>query len=168
MCKRLKSSDSNYKNRVQQPHSYGLRTPPRHLQHAMELGSEKGTSSWLSILPIEEHGLHKGAFRDALCLWYITGSRPTYPTIVYVVIPSLLIMLSAAPLEASRPSDIMSWGISQQKSWLRSAMTCAWSQHWTRKHALHEDRQVFAWVHQITCIERRQAFPLNPPQVSIS
>jgi len=34
--------------------------------------SEKGTSSWLSVLPIEEHGfaLHKGAFRDALCLQY--------------------------------------------------------------------------------------------------
>ena len=38
----------------------------------MELGSEKGASSWLSVLPIEEHGfaLHKGAFRDALCLRY--------------------------------------------------------------------------------------------------
>ena len=31
----------------------------------MELGSEKEASSWLSVLPIEEHGftLHKGAFR---------------------------------------------------------------------------------------------------------
>ena len=45
---------------------------PRHLQRAMELGSEKGASSWLSALPIEEHGfaLHKGAFRDVLCLHY--------------------------------------------------------------------------------------------------
>ena len=45
---------------------------PRHLQRAVELGSEKGASSWLSALPIEEHGfaLHKGAFRDALCLRY--------------------------------------------------------------------------------------------------
>jgi len=34
------------------------------------LSSEKGASSWLSVLPIEEHGfaLHKGAFRDALSL----------------------------------------------------------------------------------------------------
>ena len=47
-------------------------TLPTHLQRAMELGSEKGASSWLSVLPIEEHGfaLHKGAFRDALCLRY--------------------------------------------------------------------------------------------------
>ena len=38
----------------------------------MELGSEKDASSWLSVLPTEEHGLalHKGAFRDALCLRY--------------------------------------------------------------------------------------------------
>ena len=45
---------------------------PRHLQRAMELGSKKGASSWLCALPIAEHGftLHKGAFRDALCLRY--------------------------------------------------------------------------------------------------
>ena len=38
----------------------------------VQLSSEKGASSWLSVLPIEEHGfaLHKGAFRDALCLRY--------------------------------------------------------------------------------------------------
>jgi len=34
--------------------------------------SEKGASSWLSTLPIAEHGfaLLKGAFRDALCMRY--------------------------------------------------------------------------------------------------
>ena len=39
---------------------------------AMEASSEKGASSWLSTLPIAEHGfaLHKGEFRDALCLRY--------------------------------------------------------------------------------------------------
>ena len=38
----------------------------------VQLSSEKGASSWLSVLPIEENGfaLHKGAFRDALCLKY--------------------------------------------------------------------------------------------------
>jgi len=38
----------------------------------MELAEEKGSSSWLSALPIEEHGfcLHKGAFTDALALRY--------------------------------------------------------------------------------------------------
>ena len=38
----------------------------------MDLYSEKGASSWLSVLPISDHGfaLHKGAFHDATCLRY--------------------------------------------------------------------------------------------------
>ncbi len=38
----------------------------------MEISSEKGASSWLTVLPIKEHGflLHKGSFRDALCVRY--------------------------------------------------------------------------------------------------
>ena len=45
---------------------------PTNLQRALKVSSEKGASSWLSTLPIAEHGfaLHKGAFRDALCLRY--------------------------------------------------------------------------------------------------
>ena len=45
---------------------------PIGLQRIVALSSEKGASSWLSALPVEEHGfaLHKGAFRDALCLRY--------------------------------------------------------------------------------------------------
>ena len=45
---------------------------PDNLRRIVHLSSEKGASSWLSVLPIEEHGfaLHKGAFRDALCLRY--------------------------------------------------------------------------------------------------
>ena len=33
---------------------------------------EKGASSWLSVLPMDDHGfsLHKGAFKDAICLCY--------------------------------------------------------------------------------------------------
>ena len=48
------------------------REVPRHLKRAKELGSEKGASSWLSAPPIEEYGfaLHKGDFRNALCLRY--------------------------------------------------------------------------------------------------
>lgn len=48
------------------------------LQRAMKLAMEKGVSSWLSTLPVAEHGftLHKGAFRDALCLRY--GWRPQH------------------------------------------------------------------------------------------
>ena len=45
---------------------------PSPQQRLMECARERGASSWLSTLPIEEHGffLHKGAFRDALCLRY--------------------------------------------------------------------------------------------------
>ena len=51
---------------------------PTKLQRALSICSEKGASSWLSALLISEHGfaLHKGAFRDALCLRY--GWRPSY------------------------------------------------------------------------------------------
>ena len=42
---------------------------PSNLQKALTVSVEKGASSWLSTLHIEEYGfaLHKGAFRDALC-----------------------------------------------------------------------------------------------------
>ena len=42
------------------------------LQHSMSLAQEKGASSWLIALRMEEFGftLHKGAFRDALALRY--------------------------------------------------------------------------------------------------
>ena len=42
------------------------------LQLAMDLAREKGASTWLTVLPIEEHGftLHKQAFRDAISLRY--------------------------------------------------------------------------------------------------
>ncbi len=45
---------------------------PDTLQRAMDLASEKGASSWLTALPLSEHGftLHKRAFQDALALRY--------------------------------------------------------------------------------------------------
>ena len=48
------------------------------LQQAMDLAQEKGASSWLTSLPVEEFGftLHKGAFRDAIALEY--GWQPSY------------------------------------------------------------------------------------------
>ena len=48
------------------------------LQRAMDLAQEKGASSWLTSLPLEEFGftLHKGAFRDAVTLRY--GWQPSY------------------------------------------------------------------------------------------
>ena len=51
---------------------------PNNMKRTMQVSSEKGASSWIATLPIAEHGfaLHKGAFRDALCLWY--GWRPSH------------------------------------------------------------------------------------------
>ena len=51
---------------------------PRNQLRAVEASKEKGALSWLSSLPVAEHGfaLHKGAFRDALCLRY--GWRPPH------------------------------------------------------------------------------------------
>ena len=45
---------------------------PADLQRARELACLKGASSWLTVLPLDEHGfsLHKGDFRDAVCLRY--------------------------------------------------------------------------------------------------
>ena len=45
---------------------------PVSLQRSMELSQEKGASTWLTALPIDDHGfaLHKSAFRDALSLRY--------------------------------------------------------------------------------------------------
>ena len=48
----------------------------------MSYATETGASSWLNALPIHEHGfaLHKGAFRDAICLrygWHPSGLSST-------------------------------------------------------------------------------------------
>ena len=54
---------------------------PSNLQLAMNLCQEKGASSWLTVLPIQEYGftLHKTAFRDALALRYgwLPANTPT-------------------------------------------------------------------------------------------
>ena len=45
---------------------------PPSISKAMDLASQPGASSWLTSLPIKEHGfcLHKGAFLDAMALRY--------------------------------------------------------------------------------------------------
>ena len=48
------------------------------LKCCVDLAKESGSSSWLTVLPILEHGfhLHKGDFRDSLYLRYgITPSK---------------------------------------------------------------------------------------------
>ena len=51
------------------------------LQRAREFACLKGAFSWLTVLPLDEHGfsLHKGDFRDAVCLRY-GWSLPHLPT----------------------------------------------------------------------------------------
>ena len=47
-------------------------TLPETIGRAAKIVSDKGASNWLTAVPLERHGfvLHKGAFRDALCLRY--------------------------------------------------------------------------------------------------
>ncbi len=53
---------------------------PHSLKRALDLAEEKGSSTWLTVFPIEEYGftLHKGAFRDAssLCYWWHIPHQP--------------------------------------------------------------------------------------------
>ena len=62
-------SSNRLRNIQQAGNVYDQLTPE--LKRCVDLVKEKG-SSWLSVLPLEEHGfyLHKGEFRDALSLRY--------------------------------------------------------------------------------------------------
>ena len=82
------------------------------LQRAMNLACEHGSSSWLTSLPIREHGfcLHKSGFVDALALRYGWAPSRT-PTDVHVGPASALSMCYLAQREVSHPSAIMSSGI---------------------------------------------------------
>ena len=73
------------------------------MQCVMDWFREKGVSTWLTALPLEELGfsLHKGTFRDALCL-RMAGSLHTYHLTVHVVSSKQLSMLSAAHMEGSQ------------------------------------------------------------------
>ena len=48
------------------------RNLPTPHQRSMELSQEKGASTWLTALPVDEHdfALHKAAFRDSISLRY--------------------------------------------------------------------------------------------------
>ena len=68
---------SNHLRKAQQASNINDQLPPPpQLKCSVDLATEKGSSSWLSVLPLEEHGfyLHKGEFRDTICLRY--GWRP--------------------------------------------------------------------------------------------
>ena len=72
---------------------------PPSLQLAMDLAREKGASTWLTVLPIEEHGfiLHKQAFRDAIALRY--GWTPANFQLIALVAS---LFLSTMPCHAQR------------------------------------------------------------------
>ena len=67
---------------------------PDQIKRAVILAKEKGASSWLTVLPIEQHGynLPKSSFRDCICLrygWNQNISQRNDP----VMLTSLLITL---------------------------------------------------------------------------
>jgi len=55
-------------------------------QKAVQLALEKGASSWLTTLPVKEHGfsLHKTVFHDALLLCNMVGCLLTHHLIMLV------------------------------------------------------------------------------------
>ncbi len=63
---------SEKRSKLKQTAKSLLEQLPAPLQRSMELSQEKGASTWLTALPIDNHGfaLHKAAFRDALSLRY--------------------------------------------------------------------------------------------------
>ena len=61
----------NSRSRALRERSITIRSDlPPPLQRLFDIANEKGSSTWLSVLPLKSHGyhLHKGAFRDSLCL----------------------------------------------------------------------------------------------------
>ena len=58
-----------------------LSRSPNNLCQALECCKEKGASSWLSVIPVAQHGFafHKTDFTDALCLHY-DWSPPHLPS----------------------------------------------------------------------------------------
>ena len=81
--KQIKSSLKETQRANQSSEAADLKSRlPLNLQRAVDLASEKGASSWVTALPLSSHGLvlHKGMFRDALCLHY-NWTPPYMPTI---------------------------------------------------------------------------------------
>ena len=71
---------SNQKYWLQQSRNVYDHLSPQ-LKRYVDLAKEKGASSWLSVLPLDDYGfsLHKGAFGDAMCLRY-GWQLPNTPT----------------------------------------------------------------------------------------
>ena len=54
------------------------------LKRYADLAKEKGASSWLSVLPLDDHdsSLHMGTFKDAICLCYGWKPPNTLPSAI--------------------------------------------------------------------------------------
>ena len=60
-------------------------------KRTVELAEEKGASSWLNVIPLQEYGfvLNKGEFRDAVALRYDRLIKGLPSKFVYVTTPSM-------------------------------------------------------------------------------
>ena len=70
---KIKSSIHSQNRRISKDNSLTVREKlSPSLQRLFDIANEKGVSSWLTVIPIKAHGfdLHKGDFRDSLCLRY--------------------------------------------------------------------------------------------------
>ena len=70
---KIKSSIHSHNRRISKDNSLTVREKlSPSLQRLFDIANEKGVSSWLTVIPIKAHGfdLHKGDFRDSLCLRY--------------------------------------------------------------------------------------------------
>ena len=61
------------------------RAPPK-TKRALDLAAEKGSSVWLTVLPLREMGfnLNKRKFRDAIKLYAMSDRLMIFPPLVYV------------------------------------------------------------------------------------
>ena len=95
------------------------------LKYAVDLAQEKGASTWLTALPLDEFGfsLHKGAFKDALALRY--GWLPSNVPTSCAVDPILpWSILSLAQRGASLPSDTMRSATQLDAGYPKCAVMC--------------------------------------------
>ena len=102
---------------------------PHSLQRAVDHAKEKGASSWLTVLPLSDHGfaLHKSAFHDATALRY-GWSPPKLPSNAIAGTGCLWSMLYPVQRVVSPQLGITRSVTSQLIYSLKSAMMSALSQ----------------------------------------
>ena len=107
---------------------------------AMQVGSEKGASSWLATLPITEHrfALHKGAFQDALCLWSSWQPSHLPSHCIYGqhfnVEHALICTRGGIPFNLPQWAEghngwVPHWSVSQCRNWATTSTTHRWTSY---------------------------------------